>query len=510
MKLVIAGGGGFRVPQVVEVLAAARAGRGRHAGLAVDEVCLFDVSAARLSVMRAVLEGMDFAAAPRISTTTSLRDAVRGADFVFSAIRVGGTHGRVLDEWIALDRGVLGQETVGAGGYAFAFRTIPVAMELARVVRDLAPQAWVINFTNPAGIITQAMRTVLGARVVGICDTPIGLVRRASAALGLGDASGVRPGIDEGGAGVSFDYVGLNHLGWLRSLSAGGVDRLPELLGSDELLDHIEEARVIGMDWVRALGMLPNEYLFYYYLNRESVARIREEAETRGQFLDRQQGAFYRAASSAGPAEAAALWTHTHDEREATYMAESRPEDERAGRREEDMGGGYQQVALDLMTAVSTGRPAHMILDVANSDPQWAGSADGTGGVSGGGAPGAGGFARGELNPHPTAGSADQGASASLLVPQLREDAVVEVPCIADADGVHPQAVAPLTGPELGLVTSVKGCEELVIDAAFSGDRTLAWRALACHPLVDSIRVAQRMLDGYIAENPDVARVFGN
>ena len=119
------------------------------------------------------------------------------------------------------------------------------------------------------------MRTVLGNRVVGICDTPIGLVRRASAALDLGDISGV----DEGGAGVTFDYVGLNHLGWLRSLEVNGADRIPELLGDDALLDHIEEARVIGPDWVRTLGMLPNEYLFYYYLNRESVARIREEDE---------------------------------------------------------------------------------------------------------------------------------------------------------------------------------------------------------------------------------------
>ena len=485
MKLVIAGGGGFRVPQIVEVLAAAREGKGTHPGLVVDEVCLYDISTSRLGVMAAVLRDLDFPRAPRVTTTTDLREAVRGADFVFSAIRVGGTCGRVLDERIALEQGVLGQETVGAGGYAYAFRTIPVAMELARTVRDLAPEAWVINFTNPAGIITQAMRTVLGNRVVGICDTPIGLVRRATAALGLG--AGAVSGVDEGASAVSFDYVGLNHLGWLRSLEVGGEDRLPGLLGDDALLDHIEEARVIGPDWVRALGMLPNEYLFYYYLNRESVTRIREEEETRGQFLDRQQGEFYRAAAE-HEYLAGKLWTQTHDEREATYMAEARDESERDGRREEDIaGGGYQQVALDLMTAVSTGAPARMILDVANSDTPWAGAigASATG-------PGA--------EAHPS----------GLLVPQLREDAVVEVPCVVDAQGVHPMRVGALSGPELGLVTSVKGCEELVIDAAFHGDKVLAWRALASHPLVDSIRVAQRVLDGYIAENPDIARVFGD
>lgn len=454
MKLVIAGGGGFRVPQVIEVLAQARAGQGRHARLVVDEVCLYDVSPQRLAAMRAVLADLDFPHAPALTSTTELYEAVRGADFVFSAIRVGGTQGRVLDERIALEQRVLGQETVGPGGYAYALRTIPVAMELARAVRDLAPGAWVINFTNPAGIITQAMRTVLGRRVVGICDTPIGLVRRALAALGVDPRAAADPG-----GGVSFDYAGLNHLGWLRSLEVDGVDRLPELLASDELLDHIEEARTIGPDWVRALGVLPNEYLFYYYLNRESVARIRREDETRGQFLDRQQTRFYEAVADQ-PARAGEMWTCAHCEREATYMAEARAHALRAGRREEDVAaGGYQEVALDLMTAVATGAPARMVLNVANSD---------------------------------------RGGAGELLVPQLRADAVVEVPCLVDADGVHPQAVGPLEGPELGLVATVKGCEELIIEAALHADPTLAWRAIAGHPLVDSVEVARRIVDGYV------------
>ncbi|QPL05554.1 MULTISPECIES: 6-phospho-beta-glucosidase [Actinomyces] len=468
MKLVIAGGGGFRVPQVAEVLAQARAGTGTYPGLIVDELCLYDSSQRRLDVMRAVLTDLDYPQAPTITSTTNLREAVAGADFIFSAIRVGGAHGRVVDERVALAHGVLGQETVGVGGYAYAFRTIPPAMALARAVRDLAPEAWVINFTNPAGIITQAMRTVLGARVVGICDTPIGLVRRVTAALGADPA---RVSVIGGAAGdtVDFDYVGLNHLGWLRSLSLGGQERLPGLIADDAALDHIEEARTIGVDWIRTLGMLPNEYLFYYYLNRESVARILAEEHTRGEFLERQQRAFYEAAEKE-PGSAGRLWIEAHSEREATYMAESRDESERAGRREEDIaGGGYQQVALDLMTAVSTGASARMILDVGNAD-----AADGAG----------------------------------LIIPQLREDAVIEVPCVVDAEGVHPQRVATLGGPELGLVTTVKGCEELVVDAALSGDRTLAWRALASHPLVDSVNVARDVLNGYLDQNPQVAEVF--
>nr|WP_300336325.1 6-phospho-beta-glucosidase [Actinomyces sp.] len=469
MKLLVVGGGGFRVPQVIEVLAAARAGSGLYPGLVVDEVCLYDVDQARLEAMVAVISSLDYPQAPRVVASTDLREAVKGADFVFSAMRQGGTCGRVTDELVALEQGVLGQETVGAGGYAYALRTVPMAMGLARTVRELAPQAWVINFTNPAGIITQAMRQVLGERVVGICDTPIGLVRRATTAVG-GDAarvSQVGPG-----RGVDFDYVGLNHLGWLRSLTVDGQDRLPGLLADDAALDHMEEARTIGAQWVRALGMLPNEYLFYYYLNRESVARIRSEAQTRGQFLHHQQAAFYEQVA-AHPEQAGRLWTQAHEEREATYMAESREACERGARRAEDIaGGGYQQVALDLMTAIATGTPARMILDVGNADAH---ARDGAG----------------------------------LLVPQLREDAVVEVPCVVDSQGVHPQRVAPLSGAELGLVTTVKGCEELVIDAALTGDQTLAWRALASHPLVDSVNVARRVLEGYIERDPMVAKTFG-
>ena len=181
MKLTIIGGGGFRVPQIVEALS-------RRDDLDVSELRLYDVSAERLEVMADVLEQLPIARKPRIVTGTDLREAVRGVDFVFSAMRVAGTEGRVSDELIALSHGILGQETVGPGGYAYALRTIPAALDLARAVKEEAPNAWVINFTNPAGIITQAMREVLGPRVIGICDTPIGLVRRAARALGTSES----------------------------------------------------------------------------------------------------------------------------------------------------------------------------------------------------------------------------------------------------------------------------------------------------------------------------------
>lgn len=450
MKLTIVGGGGFRVPQIIEELA------GRSAEeIQLSEVCLYDVEPDRLAVMQQVVAEMELADKPAISSTSRLDEAVTGADFIFSAMRVGGTCGRVLDEQVALHEDVLGQETVGPGGYAYAFRTIPAALELARAVKLHAPEAWVINFTNPAGIITQAMCSVMGERVVGICDTPIGLVRRVGRALGLAE--------DE----FSYDYVGLNHLGWLRSISVAGQERLPELLASDELLGEIEEARLIGFDWVRQLGMLPNEYLFYYYLNREAVAQLRSEGQTRGQFLDEQQGDFYRRAQEE-PYAAAKLWQEAHDEREATYMAEARDIAGEGDRHQEDLeGGGYQRVAVDLMVALSAGQVTRMILGVANQGPTW-----------------------------------------GPLVPALNAEAVVEVPCLVDADGIHPQAVAPLTGAELGLVVQVKACEELVIRAAIERDPQLGWQAIASHPLVDSVEVARRIFAQYRRQIPEVGAVF--
>jgi 6-phospho-beta-glucosidase len=318
--------------------------------------------------------------------------------------------------------------------------------DLARTIREVAPDAWVINFTNPAGIVTEAMRAVLGDRVVGICDTPIGLMRRAVRAA-AGSAE-----LDV--ADIVFDYVGLNHLGWLRSVSIDGREALPGLLASDELLERIEEARLMGFDWVRAIGALPNEYLFYYYFAREATRRIREAAETRGEYLDREQSAFFAEPGD----DPLASWLRVRHARESSYMAESRGEDEE--RHEEDLDGGYERVALDLMAAIATGRPATMILNVGNG----------------------------------------------ALVPELPSDAVVEVGCLVDGDGVHPWPIAPVTGDMLGLMTQVKAAERLVIAAAGERSRELAWRAFAAHPLVDSVSVARELTDAYIRRYPGALR----
>ncbi|MGW2213120.1 6-phospho-beta-glucosidase [Streptomyces sp. NPDC001781] len=442
MRLAILGGGGFRVPLVYGALLGDR-GAGR-----VSEVVLYDVDAGRLdAVTRVLAEQADGVPdAPAVRAATDLDDALRGADFVFSAIRVGGLRGRAEDERVALAEGVLGQETVGAGGIAYGLRTVPVAADIARRVARLAPDAWVINFTNPAGLVTEAMSRYLGDRVIGICDSPVGLGRRVARALGADP--------DE----AFVDYVGLNHLGWVRGLRVAGRDELPRLLADLDRLGSFEEGRLFGPEWLRSLGAIPNEYLHYYYFNRETVRAYQEAGQTRGAFLRDQQSRFYTDALRPG-GSALRAWEETRAEREATYMAENRESAGAGEREEEDLSGGYEQVALALMRAIARDERTTLILNVRNR--------------------------------------------STLTV--LDADAVIEVPCLVGADGAHPLAADPLPGHATGLVCSVKAVEREVLAAAGSGARERAVKAFALHPLIDSVDVARRLVDGYTAAHPELA-----
>lgn len=443
MKLTILGGGGFRVPLVYGALL------GDHAEGRITHVTLYDLDAARLSAIARVLaeQGAGVPDAPVVTATTDLDEALRGADFVFSAIRVGGLEGRAADERIALAEGVLGQETVGAGGIAYGLRTVPVAVRIARRVAELAPDAWVINFTNPAGLVTEAMARILGDRVVGICDSPVGLGRRVARLVGADP--------DE----AWIDYVGLNHLGWLRGLRVGGRDLLPVLLADEEALGSFEEGRLFGPEWLRSLGAVPNEYLHYYYFNREAVHAYRTAERTRGAYLRDQQAGFYEETVKPGTS-ALAAWHRTLADREATYMAANREAAGTGDRDEEDLeSGGYEKVALALMRAIARDERATLILNVRNGS----------------------------------------------TLDALDADAVIEVPCSVDANGAHPVSVAPLPYHAVGLVTAVKAVEREVLAAAESGSRATAVKAFALHPLVDSVAVARRLVDGYRAEHPGLA-----
>ncbi|MEU7107990.1 6-phospho-beta-glucosidase [Streptomyces stramineus] len=436
MRLTILGGGGFRVPMVHRALLddARRGLPGR-----CTELVLYDTDSMRMRVIASVLSAQAAGVpdAPDVRISDSLDDALRGTDFVFSAIRVGGTAGRVRDERIPLAERVLGQETVGAGGVLYGLRTIPVALEIAERVAALAPDAWVINFTNPAGMVTQAMSRVLGERVIGICDSPVGLVRRAARAAGADPER------------VEFDYVGLNHLGWLRSLTLDGRELLPGLLADERALTSFEEGKLFGAEWLRALGSLPNEYLHYYYFRRETLRSVLDSVETRGEFLDHQQVGFFTAAAAALH-KAHELWEHTRLHREQTYGAASRAASGGWQRDTCDLdGGGYDRVALALMRAIAGDERTRLVLNVPNGS----------------------------------------------TVPALSADAVIETVCEVSAKGARPLPCAPVREDQLGLMLQLKAVELATIDAAVLADRGAALRALALHPLVDSPAVAARILE---------------
>ncbi|MGW3987232.1 6-phospho-beta-glucosidase [Streptomyces sp. NPDC004830] len=443
MRLTILGGGGFRVPLVYGALLT------DHAEGRVTSVVLHDLDAGRLSAVTRVLaeQAVGVPDAPEVSATTDLDEALRGADFVFSAIRVGGLDGRADDERVALAEGVLGQETVGAGGIAYGLRTVPVAEDIAARVARLAPGAWVINFTNPAGLVTEAMSRHLGDRVIGICDSPVGLGRRIARVLGVRNP------------GEAFiDYVGLNHLGWVRGLHVAGRDELPRLLADAALLGSFEEGKLFGADWLRSLGAVPNEYLHYYYFNREAVSAYRQAEKTRGAFLRDQQARFYAEVADPGTS-ALKAWDDTRAEREATYMAENRESAGAGERDEDDLSGGYEKVALALMRAIARDERTTLILNVRNRH--------------------------------------------TLSV--LDGEAVIEVPCLVDANGAHPLAVDPLPGHATGLVCAVKAVEREVLAAARTGSRATAVKAFALHPLVDSVNVARKLVEGYTEAHPGLA-----
>lgn len=433
MRVTILGGGGFRVPLICRELAAS--------GLAIGEVVLYDVVPERLGVISAVLaaDGLP------LRTTTDLDTALRGADVIFAALRVGGLDGRVADERSALDAGVIGQETVGAGGLSYAARAVPVVDAIARRVAELAPEAWVISMTNPAGIVTEVMAATLGPRVVGVCDSPTGLVRRACAAAGVDPGTRLAQVPD----GVEVDYLGLNHLGWLRALRVDGTDRLPGLLADPDALKRTEEGRLFGADLLQALGAIPNEYLYWYYARSEALRDVRGAGRTRAEHVRAEQQRFFAAAAE-DPGRAAAMWAAANDERNRSYFAELR-----SGERDtaDVEAGGYEAIAVGLaaaltgVTGLTGSAPARLILNVRNG----------------------------------------------ATVPALAPDAVIETVCQADSDGAAPLPAAPPSDHELGLMSTVKSCERAIASAALTGSAADALRAFALHPLVGSLEAARTL-----------------
>jgi 6-phospho-beta-glucosidase len=318
MKIAVVGGGSTYTPELVSGLMR----------LSVDEFVLQDVDPERREVVggmaRRMLARQDFDG--RLEVTGDLDAAVADADFVLIQIRVGGQQARLHDETAPLACGCIGQETTGAGGFAKGMRTVPVVLEIAERVRALAgPETWIVDFTNPVGIVTRALLDG-GYRAVGLCNVAIGFQRRFASWLGVEPRR------------VVVDQVGLNHLTWVRGVLLDGEDVLPDLLEEhgDQLAEEVELPRRL----LDELGAVPSYYLRYYYAH-DAVLREQLETEPRAavvQEIERSLLDLYR--------------DPTVDERPELLMQRG--------------GAYYSEAALGLISSLTSGDGALHEVDIRN------------------------------------------------------------------------------------------------------------------------------------------------
>lgn len=259
MKLTVVGGGSTYTPELIDGFARLRD------TLPVEELVLVDPAADRLELVSGLARRI-FAKQEhpgRIVTTSDLDAGVEGADAVLLQLRVGGQAAREQDETWPLECGCIGQETTGAGGLAKALRTVPVVLDIAERVRRTNPDAWIIDFTNPVGIVTRALLQA-GHRTVGLCNVAIGFQRKFAGMLGVAPVD------------VHLDHVGLNHLSWETGVRLGGPEGenvLPKLLAEhgDTIADDLRLPRTL----VDRLGVVPSYYLRYFYAHDEVVRELR-------------------------------------------------------------------------------------------------------------------------------------------------------------------------------------------------------------------------------------------
>jgi 6-phospho-beta-glucosidase len=408
LKVTVVGGGSTYTPELIEGIAR------RDGVLPVDELVLLDPSAERLAIVAGLARRMLARAgsAIRVTETADPAAAIDGASFVLVQLRVGGQAARMLDETLPLRFDCVGQETTGPGGFAKALRTVPVVLELAELVRRRAvPDAWLVDFTNPVGIVTQALLD-RGHRAIGLCNVAINFQR------GLARRLGVEP------ERVFLDHVGLNHLTWIRAVVVDGVDHLPRLLA--EGLEDIQDE--LPVELMRTLGAIPSYYLRYYYANREVIEEERHRPSRAEDVMaiEQQLLDLYRDPS-----------------------LDTSPDLLR-----QRGGAYYSEAAAQLISSLHAGTGDVQVVDVRN---------DGA-------------------------------------IPDLPDDAVVELPARIDRDGATPIPTAPLAPEMRALVQHAKAYEELAVEAATTGDRQVALRALMTNPLVPDATVAEGLLGAILDE----------
>lgn len=451
MKLTIIGGGGVRAPLFVG--SALRRAKAIH----LDEICLMDIDAEKVELMAAIsrLECEQMGCCVRISHTTDPQAALDGAAYVVTTIRVGNEMGRVLDERIALRHGVLGQETTGAGGFAMAMRSIPAIIEYATLIDKHCPDAWMFNFTNPAGLVAQALNDLGFGRVIGICDGANQAQHAAAAWLKV-DPQQLRA-----------EVFGLNHLSWARSVMLDNREVLQPLLADDAFL-AATALNVFQPELVRQMGMWLNEYLYYYYYSEKAIEQILRDGKTRGEeILELNQTLINQLNDldiHASPTKAMSVYQSYNHRRGMTYMHYARPDApsmEEADREASQSiypdfnaegGEGYAGVALDIIQGLEGRTPIYTALNIMN-----------------------------------------QGAITCMAARD-----VVEVSCVVDQAGIRPLPIGGIPEHQECLMRTVKYYEKMAVQAILEKSRKKAVLTLMSHPLIMSHSRATALVDEYL------------
>lgn len=446
MKLTVIGGGGVRSMFLAKSIAQ------RARDLHITELVFMDIDAEKLRIYGGMARHVARMLDPDLTftLTTDADEAVRDADYIITTIRVGGDHTRVRDERIALDLGVLGQETTGAAGLSFAMRSVPALAGYCEKIRRLSkPTVKVFNFTNPAGVVSQALRDMGYDFTYGICDAPSGMLHQFADLYGV---SADR---------IVGECYGLNHLSFFRSIQIDGKEIMPELIARDDAYTETD-LRFFTRDLVEHMGCVLNEYLYYFYYREQAVENILKAGVTRGEVIEdinRQMTAELSGMDIENDFESCLkCYEKWYGKREDAYMAnETGVRRNKAWKFDvfEPDAGGYAGVALRFIELVESGQTGSMILCTPN-----------------------------------------QGA-----IPGLADDDIVEITCDISRAGAVPHPVESPDPRALELMRRVKSYERLAAKAIVDRDRTAAVDCLMLHPLVNSYSLAVKLVDAYFDLN---------
>lgn len=453
MKLAVLGGGGVRSPFLAKYIAS------RAKDLGINDVVFMDNDQTKLKIFGGLSKAITGLVDKSInfSVTDCPVEALTKADFIITSLRVGHDSARVLDEKIALERGMVGQETTGAGGFAMALRSIPALVEYCTLAEKVAkPNAVIFNFTNPSGLVTQALRNEGFKNVYGICDGPGGFFKEV--------AGVINRKVDE----LSVECFGLNHLSWFRSIKVDGKEMVQELIHSPQIYRDTE-LKVFDRNLVERLGMLPNAYLYYYYHREKAISKLLKAEKTRGELIEEINCKMLEELIELDPekdlGKMLQIYLYYYTLREKSYMSIEAGDKPVIPDREllnidilnNDYGAGYASVALNFIEALVHGKETEMILSVPNN-----------GAIEG-----------------------------------LYDDDVVEVTCMVGKAGAMPIHIGRPPQLQMALIQQVKLYERLAVNAIKNKSIDTAIDALMVHPLINSYSIARDLVLTYLETYKD-------